>query len=605
MVELSRRAAKKTRALVRKDENATRPGPDGQNPFRLGSRLILGQCTEDIAVGSSGVVQAYAAPFGTDKGDEEASAADRQYTCYSRWSNFNEGDWCIITRLGGTGLEILPIDSDARDSDFPAGVSCNDGNCTQAEPILGGTVCCDEHEIRTAKIPLPFTPLDEFDAAIDLFTFEHVSGDVWQTAEFFRACSGGNGTYRLDRTLYRDGNQRRQSRVELITVDPGGCDQVCAVYESCCFVRCPCEQEHKLVDWQGGEFPGDFAGRICLKPDRADDDPITEACAADSPSPICGGATVQMPVAWEVDLAGFDGVNCSAGLLGNGSNSVWKYRGTADEGGFCEPTGEPSTNVDVNGTHLCVQGEGVPGSPTWGDFCHVGAFLPYHAWIPAINRGASRPAKISMAVECGRICVTVHSSTFAFRADAIKIVANYSVEIDTTGMTPDEIACWINQEHTLTGGDITISDDDDPCWNCRTTPAVYPGAADFTSPPSITIRPLGAGGTGPCDPPPIAESDWCEDGPPATSGGACPDDECYGSYGGDGGGGSCDGECVLEWHQGEGWEAVDSTCIGTGDCAGGQHCACQSPGRDGEFNNEVIFVACGCCTTESSGVCTD
>lgn len=491
--------------------------------------------------------------------------------------------------------------------DLPPGVSCDESNCTEAEPISGGTVCCDEHDTRTAVIPLPFTPLDDADAPITEFVFTHVAGDLWSTAEFFRACDGGNGTYRLDRTLFRDADDRRQSRVELITVASGGCDLVCAVYESCCFIRCPCEQEHKLVDWRGGDFPGDFAGRICLKPDQPDDDEEA-ACAAEPPAAICGGATVAMPVAWEADLSGFDGVVCSASGGADAATNVWKYRGQNDPDSFCGTVATPTTNVDVNGTHLCIQGEGGGGS-TWADMCSVDPATLYHKWIPGYIGGVYRPQKIVLAIECGRICATVFASTWCFSAGCIKRMATYSVEIDTTGMTADEIACWINQEHTLSHTPVAEDcADDDPCFNCRDPePARFPGAACFISPDSIVIRPLGAGGTGECDPPPISESVWCHDGPPATHSGACPDDECdeYGYGGGGGGGGGCTGGCTLEWHEGEGWEAVESTCFGTGDCAGGQHCACQHPGRDGEFNNEVITVDCGCCTTESSGVCTD
>lgn len=168
--------------------------------------------------------------------------------------------WAVVSLCAGN-------EADDGDADFPPGVHCNESECAEPETLSGASVCCREHATRRAVVPLPFVALDSEDNPITEFEFVHVGGDVWETAEFTRDCGeyADPATYLLRRTLYFDADGRRKSLIELITVDAGGCETVCARWRSCCFIKCPCDQAHKLEDWSGGEHPGEFAGDICLK----------------------------------------------------------------------------------------------------------------------------------------------------------------------------------------------------------------------------------------------------------------------------------------------------------------------------------------------------
>lgn len=113
MVELSRRAGRKTQQAVTEYLARTGRGPGGLDALRDGT-LLLGKTLEAIDRGGTGTVQGYAATRVKDtevaKGDEVASGdTARQYECYSRGHDFYSGEWCIILRLGGTGMEIIPF----------------------------------------------------------------------------------------------------------------------------------------------------------------------------------------------------------------------------------------------------------------------------------------------------------------------------------------------------------------------------------------------------------------------------------------------------------------------------------------------------------------
>jgi hypothetical protein len=108
MVEFSKNAARKTKQAVTEYLARTGGGPGAQSPFHF-DQPKLGKCLEAISSGASGLVQIYSGNRETAKGSETSSGPERQLKCYSRGHDFAADDWCLIVRVGGTGLEILPF----------------------------------------------------------------------------------------------------------------------------------------------------------------------------------------------------------------------------------------------------------------------------------------------------------------------------------------------------------------------------------------------------------------------------------------------------------------------------------------------------------------
>lgn len=109
LVQLSKSAARKTKQVVTEYLSRTAPALGPASPVRF-DQPKLGKTMESIAAGESGRVQVhYGHRDGAVKGEETASGEEREFTCYSRDHDFAADEWCIIIRLGGTGLEIIPF----------------------------------------------------------------------------------------------------------------------------------------------------------------------------------------------------------------------------------------------------------------------------------------------------------------------------------------------------------------------------------------------------------------------------------------------------------------------------------------------------------------
>lgn len=195
---------------------------------------------------------------------------------------------------GATTLLFRANDSsdDGSDPGYPPGVSCNEGNCAEGVDV-GSTICCETHPTWTTVIP-PFGEV----------TFQYVSGETWETAEFSRICYGGEDTYLFRRTLTTDADGTFTSTITLVrtSADPANCDEWCLVYQTCCMPRCQCEQPHKLKS-HGGltcclASGGDLSDWICLKPGTP---PATE----------CDVCSVTRPRRMTVDIGAITG--CAGG----------------------------------------------------------------------------------------------------------------------------------------------------------------------------------------------------------------------------------------------------------------------------------------------------
>lgn len=255
-ISLTPSAARKTKQVVTEYLAATRGGSAAGALFRDFTPL-LGKCLDDISAGNSGTVQVYAGDQDTEKGAETASGdTDRQYECYSRGHDFTTGDWCLILRLGGTGLEIIPFSGDG-DSGFPPGTGgCDCGRCLKGVTIPGATQCCDSFLTWTMQNPW-------LTCATTSLAVSYLPNDQLISEEF----TGGDGnpnTFRYLVTIDKDGRSYIELRLE---TDNGG-DDVCLRYGREGF-RCQCDNEFRRDEPYGTIFgieTQNVSCYVCLKP---------------------------------------------------------------------------------------------------------------------------------------------------------------------------------------------------------------------------------------------------------------------------------------------------------------------------------------------------
>lgn len=401
-------------------------------------------------------------------------------------------------RVGSQRRRQSPVLTGARatgedNGGFAPGVGCDESYCGEGEST-GGDVCCDEWLVRYAVIRLPFTHDNTGGGTgtpgTDTFVFRHVSGNVWETDEFTRDCGEGEdpATYKFRRTLYFDGDGLRKSLVELLTIAAGGCATVCARWRSCCFIKCPCDQPHKLEDWSGMPHPGGLDGWICLQIYREATGIDTDTSDANCMQCYSAVESVRTPNTVVISLSGFDGLGCHDPGVGNAS--FWfkaskcfeSYPGLPDD----------CYDIDVNKTWVCVDDNfgganfercfpcefGTHGSRiaqlNYGGSCTAEGCRRWHATRAIGTRQVYvDPAPVTVYSRCDvvlfrnggdcddpeltgpccrywfEVAVEVYPTYEYAGYPSYLLYASEIAEFDSTTVTAEEIEEWINGPHTF------------------------------------------------------------------------------------------------------------------------------------------------------------